>query len=115
MILIRVRIAVNIMVLWNNLFSVAGFQVQCYGGTPVSSVSLKQKLLRPVKKMVVSIGLMPGSMAGKKILKRLVFGSMVTMPAEITSDTSTYTPPISIPNHKPDTHHKVIYCKATLE
>ncbi len=99
----------------NDLFSAAGFQVQCYGGTPVSSVSLKQKLLRPVKKTVVSLGLMPRSMAGKKILKRLVFGSMVTMPAEITSETSTYTPPTPIPNHKPDTHHKVIYCEATLE
>jgi len=98
----------------NELFSIAGFQVQCYGATPVSSVSLKQKLLRPVKKIVVSLGLMPRSMAGKKFLKRLVFGSMVAMPAEITSDTSTYTPPTSIPNHKPDTHHKVIYCKATL-
>lgn len=96
----------------NELFSSVGFQMQCYGGTPVSRVSLKQKLLRPVKKMVVSLGLMPKSMAGKKMLKRLVFGSMVTMPAEITQETCVYIPPVPVGIDNPDNQHKVIYCEA---
>ena len=96
----------------NQLFSSAGFQVRCYGDTPVSSVSLKQKLLRPVKKAVISLGLMPRSMAGKKLLKRLVFGNMVIMPAEITPETSVYTPPVPIGTETPDNRHKVIYCEA---
>lgn len=96
----------------NELFSSVGFQVRCYGDTPVNSVSLTQKLLRPVKKMAVSLGLMPKSMAGKKILKRLVFGDMVTMPAEITPETSAYIPPAPITTERPDGLHKVIYCEA---
>ena len=96
----------------NKLFSSAGFQVRCYGDTPVSSASLKQKLLRPIKKTVVSLGLMPKSMAGKKFLKRLVFGSMVVMPAEITQETSVYIPPTPIGTDRPDSLHKVIYCEA---
>lgn len=99
----------------NELFSSVGFQVRCYGDTPVSSVPLTQKLLRPVKKMAVSLDLMPKSMAGKKILKRLVFGDMVTMPAEITPETSTYIPPAPITTERPDSLHKVIYCEAVKE
>lgn len=94
------------------LFESKGFQVDCYGGTPIEATSLRQQVLRPIKKIVVSLNLMPKSMAGKKILKRLVFGSLVKMPAEITLETSTYVPPTPIPNYKPDTHHKVIYCEA---
>ncbi|MFH1931666.1 MAG: class I SAM-dependent methyltransferase [Pseudomonadota bacterium] len=67
----------------NELFSVAGFQVQCYGDTPVDTVSLRQRILRPIKKIVVNLKLMPKSMAGKKFIKRLVFGDLVKMPAEI--------------------------------
>jgi hypothetical protein len=96
----------------NELLSSVGFHVKCFGGTPVRSLSLKQKLLRPVKKIVVNLGLMPKSMAGKKILKRLVFGSMVTMPAEITQETSTYTPPTPIGIDSPNSQYKVIYCEA---
>jgi len=97
----------------SELFESKGFQVGCYGGTPIEATSLRQRVLRPIKKIVVNLNLMPKSMAGKKILKRLVFGGLVKMPAEITSGMSTYIPPTPIPNNKPDTHHKVIYCEAT--
>lgn len=47
-------------------------------------------MLRPVKKAVVSLGLMPKSMRGKKLLKRIVFGNLVQMLAEITANTCEY-------------------------
>ena len=98
-----------------DLFSKHGFKCDLFGGTPVESVSLRQKLLRPVKKMVVSLGLMPKSMTGKKLLKRLVFGNLIAMPAEIDEGTAQYVAPNPITADVPDTHHKVIYCAATLE
>lgn len=98
-----------------DLFDSRGFHVQCFGGTPVGSVSLKQKILRPVKKLIVDLNMMPKSMAGKKFFKRLVFGKLVPMPAEITEDTAQYSPPVPIPSNIPDKKHKVIYCAATLE
>ena len=99
----------------SELFESKGFKVNCFGDTPLERTSLKQRILRPIKKIVVSLNLMPKSMAGKKFLKKLVFGSLVRMPAEITSEMSTYRPPSPIANHKPDTRHKVIYCEAVKQ
>ena len=67
----------------NDLFAKYGFKTEFFGDTPVGDVSIRQKILRPVKKMVVALGIMPKSMAGKKLLKKIVFGGLVEMPAEI--------------------------------
>lgn len=77
-------------------------------------MSPRQKLLRPVKKMAGALGLIPKTMEGKKRLKRLVFGGLVTMPAEIADGLCPYVAPIPIPADRADTRHKVIYALATL-
>lgn len=95
--------------------SAKGFEiVEMAGGTPLEKLSMKQRVLRPVKKIVVKLGLMPKTMAGKKLLKRLVFGQMVNMPAEITADMCDYTAPTPIAKDTACTSHKVIYCAASL-
>lgn len=103
------------MVELNDLFSKHGFETEFFGDTPVESVSVRQKILRPVKKVAVTLGIMPKTTAGKKWLKRIVFGGLVEMPKEITAETSQYIEPVRISSSKPDTKHKVIYCVATLE
>ena len=90
-----------------------GFAVEFFGDTPVDTVSWRQRVLRPVKKLVVASGIMPKSMAGKKLLKRLVFGGLVKMPAEITASMVPYQPPARLTVGEPDRHHKVILCAAT--
>jgi len=90
-----------------------GFSAEFFGDTPVAEVSFKQKLLRPVKKLAVASGLMPKSMAAKKMLKRLVFGELVRMPAEITAGMVPYQPPARLAEGEPDRRHKVILCAAT--
>ncbi len=95
-----------------HVFSTAGFDCEFFGYQDVDRLSLRQRLLRPVKKIVVNSGLMPQTMVGKKLLKRIVFGGLVNMPAEIDANTRTYAPPASLPAGVPDTRHKVIYCAA---
>jgi ubiquinone/menaquinone biosynthesis C-methylase UbiE len=96
------------------LFAGAGFEVDLFGSTPIAKVGLKQKILRPVKKLVVSANLMPRTMAGKRLMKRLVFGTPVEMPAEITADMVEVETPDALPSGQPSTAYKVIYCTATL-
>lgn len=91
-----------------------GFAVRCYGDTPLGEVSWRQRVLRPVKAMVTSLNLMPKSMSGKKLLKRLVFGNLVKMPAEITAGTAAPQAPAMLSAGQPDRGHKVLYCAATL-
>lgn len=96
------------------LFTPLGFDVRCFGYLPIDAVSIRQRVLRPIKKLAVSLNLMPKTMAGKALLKRLVFGNLRTLPAEITSDMISYVPPSDIPADRPDRRHKVLYCAATL-
>lgn len=90
------------------------FSVECFGDTPISELSCRQRFLRPIKKLAVKLGLIPKTMAGKKVLKRLVFGRLVKMPAEIEQGMSVYKEPTLLPLDQPDLKHKVIYCLATL-
>jgi len=96
-------------------FQDMGLRRSFFGDTPVGDVSMWQKILRPIKKLVVALGIMPRSMGGKKFLKRIVFGGLVEMPAEITAETSQYIEPTRISSSRPDSGHKVIYCMATLD
>jgi SAM-dependent methyltransferase len=90
-----------------------GFSTEFFGDTSVDAVSWKQRVLRPVKKLLVASGFMPKSMAGKKLLKQLVFGGLVRMPAEITAGMVPYQPPTRLIAGEPDRRHKVILCAAT--
>ncbi len=91
-----------------------GFSCQYWGDTPLESVSVMQRVLRPIKAVAVRFNLIPDSMAGKKLLKRLVFGRLQPMPAEITADTAPRVAPTPLPAGAPDRSHKVLFCAATL-
>jgi len=97
-----------------DLFSGRGFSCEFFGVTPVNVVSFRQRMLRPVKMLTVKLNLMPKTMAGKTFLKRIVFGKLVPMPAEVNLSTASYMPPTPLPPGKPDHWHKVIYLAATF-
>lgn len=99
----------------NDLFARHGFETEFFGDTPIGDVSIRQRILRPVKKLAVMLRVMPKTTGGKKWLKRIVFGGLVEMPAEIDTDTARYVEPDRISGLVPDKMHKVIYCVATLE
>ena len=80
----------------------------------LSKKSVKQKSVRFVKKLAVTMNIMPKTMAGKKFFKRIVFGKLVEMPFEMSDNEFTYSHPTSVIKGKADYDHKVIYCSATL-
>ncbi len=96
------------------LFTKFLFKTEFFGDSPISGLSLRQKMLRPVKKLVIKLHLFPKTTSGKKLFKRFVFGELVKMPPEIEEHTSPYIEPVKIPSSIPDKHHKVIFCIATL-
>ena len=98
----------------NNAFSSKDFSCSFFGYLEVEKISLRQKVLRPIKKLVVDLGLMPKTMAGKKLLKRLVFGKLIKMPFEIIGNEFDYEEPQEIRQIKPNADFKVIYCEARL-
>lgn len=99
----------------NRLFAGNGFGSAFFGGDPVAAISFKSKLIRFVKTIAVRFELIPGSMAGKRILKRLIFGPLVKMPAELSGGEVEFDEPVSISAECADTRHQVIYCVARKE
>ncbi|QQS10861.1 MAG: class I SAM-dependent methyltransferase [Rhodospirillales bacterium] len=95
------------------LFAAAGFNMTFLGGAPVAEAGLRRRALAPVKALAGKLGLMPGTMAGKERLRRLVFGKLAPMPAELRGDEAPYVAPVPIPADRPDTAYQVLYCVAT--
>ncbi len=94
------------------LFGGQGLVTSFSGYWSYEGASMKQRLLLPVKRAVVAMGLMPKTMDGKKLLKRLVFGKLMPMPRELTPDLFPYEPPTPTTAGAPDRRHRVVYCVA---
>jgi SAM-dependent methyltransferase len=95
-----------------DLLEHAGFDPSFFGYLRVDQVSLRQRAVRPIKRLAVKLNLMPKTMTGKLLLKRLVFGRMIEMPKSVVAGMVAYQPPEPIPSNTPDCVHKVIYCAA---
>lgn len=89
-----------------------GFSPRLYGNTPVGTVSARQKVFRPIKKMARDLNLIPKTMAGKKMLRRLVFGKLTAMPREVQGDPITSESLPHLSGEVGDTAHKVLFCEA---
>jgi len=89
------------------------FDCDLFGYMSVKKVSVKQRIFRPIKWLVVKLGLMPKSMKSKRLFKRIVFGELVSMPHELVTGEVSFSPPIPLQKACPNTEHKVIYCTGT--
>lgn len=91
-----------------------GFDAQFWGFVDTGTVSARQKVLRPLKALVSRLGLMPRTMIGKELLKKLFFGRLVDMPQSILDTPLAYREPAALSPDEPETRHKVIYCSARI-
>lgn len=91
-----------------------GFESRFWGFVDVTRVSMRQRILRPVKFIASRLGLIPKTMNGKEFFKKLFFGSMVEMPGSILETPLPYHEPEPLSADQPDTRFKVIYCAARL-
>jgi len=60
-----------------------GFSVEVYGAAPVAARSVWENAVNVMKRIAVGLGLIPKTMRGKARLKRLVYGRLSSLPAEI--------------------------------
>jgi SAM-dependent methyltransferase len=88
------------------------FLPQFFGGTPLPVTPWRQRALRPLHPLAAALGVMPQTMRNKRFLRRLVFGPLLPMPAELQADEVPFQPPTPIPSDRADRQHKVIFCAA---
>lgn len=89
-----------------------GLKIECFGDCEVDYNNPKQKALSLIKKTMVKSDLMPKTMAGKKLFKRIVFGKLVPLPSEVTEENNPCQLPCSIDSSSPNLSHKVIFAVA---
>ena len=80
-----------------------------YASFPDEHNKIASKLSSFIKRTAVKFQLIPKTMKGKVLLKKLFLGDMVTYPKKLTKELFVYEDPISIPNDKKDTLHTAIF------
>lgn len=97
---------------FTDLLKPHNFHVECFADCKVDNTSLKQRVFSFIKKTIVRLDLMPKTMAGKKIFKRIVFGKLIPLPYELGDDYDNCQLPCATDPSEPDRSHKVIFVKA---
>lgn len=87
-----------------------GLSPDCFGIIPMNQPSLRSRAFRPIKKLAVGLNIIPASMSGRLLLKRIVFGPLKTMPHDISLLPDPAEEPQPLPDDSPDPIHQVILC-----
>ncbi|MEW6408955.1 MAG: class I SAM-dependent methyltransferase [Nitrospirota bacterium] len=86
--------------------------IEMYGDCPVKTNSIKDKSILAIKKTAVTLHLIPQTMKGKELLKRIFFGKLIPLPSEIEDGVAEYIPPVRISHNFPVNDFKVLYALA---
>jgi len=76
-----------------SLLREGGFQADIFGAFPVVHASAKERVVSAIRRAAVSLHLIPPTMKGKELLKRLFLGRLVSFPPEVTEAMASYCPP----------------------
>lgn len=89
------------------------FQVKIFGGFPTENGSSWRKLFVSIlKRMAVTLHLMPRTMKGKEFLKRIFFGKLVPLPVEVKDGMAKPSLPVPLAVNGSDPYYKIIYAVA---
>lgn len=93
------------------LFEKGGFtDIRLMADCPVSDGGIKSRVVTALKKAAVKFDLMPKTMKGKELFKRIFMGRLIPLPSEIKDGMADYTPPHPISGDSSVMSHKVIFC-----
>lgn len=93
----------------SDLLRAQGFTVELFGAFQVSTKSPRDRLVSFLKRAAVGLHLIPRTMKGKELLKRLFFGKLVTMPAELREGLERACPLVPLDGGRPVSTYKVLY------
>lgn len=83
---------------------------ECFGIIPMNQPSLRSRVFKPVKKIAVSLNIIPESKRARLFLKRVVFGSLQTMPHDISKLPAPIMKPQPLSMDRPDSVYQVVLC-----
>lgn len=90
------------------------FDVELFGAFPVSTGLVKDRIRSLLKRLAVTLHLMPKTMKGKEFLKQLFFGELLPLPPEVADGMAEAYPLVPIPGDTRNSLHKVVYAIAHM-
>lgn len=92
-------------------------QVENWVGFPVHAASPAHRAMSLARRLAITLHLMPRTLAGRARLKRLVYGRLLPVPAEVTDQMTALFPGEWLRLEPatpgvPHTRHKIFYCVA---
>jgi SAM-dependent methyltransferase len=91
------------------MLEASGFKVSLAGYARTSGLPLRHRVLRPLKAAADRFGLVPKTMRGKQVLRRLIYGRLPEMPSDLGQLSLPYVPPSSIRSDAPEREHRFLY------
>jgi len=91
-----------------------GFEVEFYGAFSAIPRTVKEKIISTIRKIAVALHLIPKTMKGKELLKKMFYGKLIPLKEEIEDGICEYKPPEKISSYTPNFEYKVIYSVAYL-
>jgi SAM-dependent methyltransferase len=88
------------------------FAATLYGGFPVAAEGPRARLLSLAKRTAVKLRMMPKTMKGKEMLKRVAFGRLSPFPCEVSPSTGTFHAPVRLSRPGEASGFKVLYAVA---
>lgn len=95
-----------------NLLQVRGFETEMYAAFGAGEGGAVSTLIRALKVAAVKLHLIPKTMKGKELLKRIFFGHLTRIPRELTPDLAELEPLIPIDKISDLSQYKMIYAVA---
>lgn len=92
-----------------SLAEAAGFRTELLGAFSTESPGPKATMVSWLKRTAVALHLIPSTMRGKRLLKRLFLGELVSFPSAVEDGLAPYCPPVSIDSRRPVTDYKVLF------
>lgn len=91
-----------------------GFKVEFYGAFSAIPKTVKEKIIATIRMCAIALHLVPKTMKEKEFLKKVFYGKLLPLKAEIEEGMCEYIPPVPIPSHIPNFEYKVIYALARV-
>lgn len=91
------------------LLKQSGFACELFGAFGTEPASRRAAWVARLKRVAAAWRVIPSTMAGKRLLKRLFLGALVPFPAAVVDGMAAYTRPVPIESDQPVCSYKVLF------
>jgi ubiquinone/menaquinone biosynthesis C-methylase UbiE len=86
--------------------------LEFFGAFPGTATSPKQKIVSLIRRLATALDLVPGTLKGRELLKRVFYGRLTPLKPEIEDDMAELYPLVSISSESPNSQYKILYAVA---